>query len=437
MAEFLNKGKGAYLEAKKDKVFVDKTEMLCYLNSVARTKHKYVCVSRPRRFGKTYAADMICAYYGRGADSRDLFQSLKISATDPVTVDDERLEWDHYLGAFDVVRVTVTDFIDSQTGVQEGVADLVEEVSSELKEAYPNVRYGRRTKLWSVMSKIHVQTGRSFVIVIDEWDAPMRMETVDEEGQRVYLDFLRDWLKDKDYIALAYMTGILPIKKYGNDSALNMFDEFTMTDPGALAEYVGFTDGEVRQICDARGLRFEAMREWYDGYRLSNVPSEELVMDQSPGKVFHVYNPLSVTSAAGKKQLKGYWGESNTFNALAEYVRMDFQGLKRKVALMMEGAHVPTDIGGYQNDMSSFASADDVVAMLIHRGYLGWDEEAKEAFIPNREVMGLFGRSTEGPAWELEFQKLRESRELIALTLEGDERAVAAAHDEVDNKHYH
>ena len=268
----------------------------------------------------------------------------------------------------------------------------------------------------------------------------MRERPEDADEQRAYLDFLRDWLKDKDYVALAYMTGILPIKKYGTHSALNMFDEYTMTDPGPLAEYVGFTDEEVRRICDARGLRFEAMREWYDGYRLSTVESAELVRGRPEGEVLHVYNPLSVSKAAEKAQLRGYWGESETYEALAEYIRMDFDGLKAKVALMMEGDRVPARLSTYQNDMVSLKSADDVIALLVHLGYLGWDAEAGEAFVPNREVMEVFRDSATGPAWELQFRELQESRELIARTLAGDEAAVAAgleaAHDKAANRDY-
>jgi hypothetical protein len=242
------------------------------------------------------------------------------------------------------------------------------------------------------MGRIHGRTKRQFVVVIDEWDAVFREWGEDKDGQRRYLDFLRDWLKDKPYVALAYMTGILPVKKYGTHSALNMFDEYTMADPGPLAAFVGFTDEEVRLICDERGLRFEGMREWYDGYRLSTVVSSELVADGPRGVVLHVYNPLSVASAARSARLKGYWGESDTYEALAEYVRMDLDGLREKVALLLAGGRVGARLSTFQNDMSSLSSADDVIALLVHLGYLGWDAEAREAFVPNRDVMEVFRR---------------------------------------------
>jgi hypothetical protein len=391
MGAYLNTGKEAYLEAARAAVFVDKTGMIRHLNSVVGTENRFVCVTRPRRFGKTYAADMVCAYYGRGADSRGLFEGLEIAGTDPVTVGGEDLAWDHYLGAFDVVRVTVTDFVRRGAPVRDGLDRMGRLVCRDIVRAYPGADYFDRDDLPLVMQDAFEHSGRRFVVVVDEWDAPMRERRADEEGQRAYLDFLRDWLKDRDYVALAYVTGILPIKKYGNDSGPDMFDEHTMADPGALAAYVGFTDGEVRRVCEEHGADYRDMREWYDGYRLLGGGAGAAPLE--------VYNPLSVASASRKAKFKGYWGESNTFKALAEYVRMDFDGLGAKVALMMGGARVPADIEGYQNDMSSLSSADDVIALLVHLGYLGWDAGAREAFVPNRDVMEVFRRATSDPGW--------------------------------------
>lgn len=403
MGIYLNPGKYSYEEAVASEVFVDKSEMILHLNAVVRTKAKYVSVSRPRRIGKTMAADMLCAYYGRGADARSLFEQRKLCHAEPVSPIGKEIAWDAYLGAFDVVRVVMTDFFTEDGSVESALEYLTEEVADELMGAYPDVRYGSRLSLRTVMGKIHAATGRQFAIVIDEWDAPFRIRKADARGQRTYLDFLRDWLKDKDYVALAYMTGILPIKKYGRHSALNMFEEYSMVQPQRLAEYVGFTADEVRDVCAQRGLRFEGMREWYDGYRLSNKPSEDLVEEDGGGgaQVFEVYNPYSVVRAARGRKLGSYWSQTETYEALAEYIRMDYDGLRGAVALLMDGGRVPVDTSTYQNEMTTFGSRDDVLSLLVHLGYLGYDEEVREAFVPNREVMDEFRASTKTSEWAL------------------------------------
>lgn len=226
MGAYLNPGKQSFQMAVNSEIFVDKTEMIRYLNSVVNTSQRFVSVSRPRRFGKTMAADMICAYYDREADSRELFEKRKLAKSALVKSGGSDNAWDGYLGQFDVIRLVMTDFMEDGESVQDMLDYLTEEVVDELRECYPDIRFGNRIKLRTVMNKIYGKTKRQFVVVIDEWDAIFRAWKEDEAGQARYLDFLRDLMKDKPYIALAYMTGILPIKKYGEHSALNMFDEY-------------------------------------------------------------------------------------------------------------------------------------------------------------------------------------------------------------------
>ena len=437
MGRYLNPGGGRFAEAVGSAVFVDKTAMLSYLNSCVGTNRKYVCVSRPRRFGKTMAADMLCAYYGRGTSARGLFEGLKLAQTEPVTMRvGEPRPWDAFLGTFDVVRVTMTEFLEDSEDVRDMLAYLTEEVADELMEAYPDVRYGRRLRLLDAMYRIYASTGRPFVVVIDEWDVPMRERASDEAGQRAYLDFLRNWLKDQPFVALAYMTGILPVKKYGVHSALNMFDEYSMALPLQLAEYTGFTEEEVRELCEKYGRDFQTMRDWYDGYEVSGaVPPRE-----SEAPRFSLYAPLSVAKAVSSGKIDNYWGGTETYEALAAHIRRNFDGLREKVALLMDGARVPVGLGTYQNDMTSFKRADDVLAMLVHLGYLGWDDRERAAFVPNREVLQIFRESTEDPDWEPTFEAYERSKELVLATLALDEGRVAKlldeAHDRAENKSY-
>ncbi len=203
MGIYLNPGYQVFEEAVQSDIFVDKTEMIRYVNSVVKTKRKYLSVSRPRRFGKTMAADMLCAYYERSADSRFLFEKTLLGKIDG---------WDAYLGKYDVIRIVMTDFIKKDVSVENSLKLLTQRVLDDLCEIYPEVKYDPNDLAYS-MNKFYHKSQIAFVIVIDEWDAVFRVRKEDKEGQTKYLDFLRDWLKDKEFIALAYMTGISHYRK--------------------------------------------------------------------------------------------------------------------------------------------------------------------------------------------------------------------------------
>ena len=357
--KYLNPQNTGFEEALRSSIYVDKSEMIHYLNSVVRTKQKYVCVSRPRRFGKTMAADMLCAYYGRTTNTRSQFEHMKLAACEPLRVKGRTLTWDTYLGQFDIVRLTMTDFMkggntgqgimpDTQPDscrIQDVLLSLTNKVTAELTDAYANIDYGEHNDLISVMSDIFVKTGRQFVIVIDEWDAVFRLNKDDQNGQTLYLNFLRDWIKDKNYVALAYMTGILPIKKYGEHSALNMFSEYSMMAPMEMAKYTGFTDEEVRELCGQYDMDYNAVSDWYDGYLVSgSIPIEHRKAYREgtyKGYKISIYSPMSVVTAVTKGIIGNYWSKTETYEALAEYIRRDYDGLKEGVALLMDGDHFP------------------------------------------------------------------------------------------------
>ena len=241
MGSYLNPGSTAFQGSLRSQIYIDKSGLIEKTNTVLGTEQKYVCVSRPRRFGKSMTANMLAAYYSRGCQSEKLFDGLKIK---------EDLSFPKYLNKYNVFFINMQEFLSRSKTVEKMVLRLNRILMRDLKQEYPDVDYFDEEDLAESMQDVYQQTGCPFVIIIDEWDCIFREYKSDKEAQEQYLDFLRDFLKDKSYIHLAYMTGILPVKKYGTHSALNMFDEFSMIYAGPMAKFVGFTETEVRELCE-------------------------------------------------------------------------------------------------------------------------------------------------------------------------------------------
>lgn len=447
MGTYLNPGKAAFEEAVNSEIFVDKTEMIAFLNSVVKTKQKYVSVSRPRRFGKTMAADMICAYYDREAGSRELFSGRKLALSKPVQTGDKEAAWDEYLGKFDVIRIVMTRLFIKDITVSEALEKMQRLIIRDLKKAYPDIELFSDKDLIQAIEDIYSANGRQVVFVIDEWDAVFREFANDKEGQTEYLEFLRNLLKDNSHIALAYMTGILPIKKYGKHSALNMFDEYSMLAPMQLASYTGFTEEEVRDLCLRYGRDFQKIKDWYDGYVVNDIipPDPGHLLFRETGiapeaRKYSLYSPLSVVKAVRTGLIMNYWNKTETYEALAEYIRRDYDGLKDAVALLMDGGSLKIDTSTYQNDMTTFSGRDDILSLLVHLGYLGYDSGESEVFIPNREILDEFKTSTKTAEWVEPFKAYELSRELLKATWDGDAEKVAdileKVHDRAGNKTY-
>lgn len=377
MGVYLNPSNDKFREAVNSDIYIDKSELIRYTNSSLGTMQKNICVSRPRRFGKSVAANMLSAYYSRGCDSSELFQGLKI-------VEDAGFE--RNLNQYDVIALNMQEFLSRTHVVKSMLERLSKLVMRDLMRAYPDVDYFDSEDLIQSMQDVYDETGRPFVMIIDEWDCVLREYKQDQEAQKYYLDFLRDLLKDKGNIHLVYMTGILPIKKYGTHSALNMFDEFSMIHAGPLSSFFGFTEAEVKELCEKYGMEFEEERSWYDGYRLKGAGS--------------IYNPRSVISSIQFGEYADYWNQTETFEALKVYIDMNFEGLRDDILMMMSGEHIDVSVGSFTNDMSTFVSKHDVLTLLIHLGYLGYDSDAGQAFIPNQEIMNEYVNVVQTSKWE-------------------------------------
>lgn len=411
MGIYLNPGNDGFKRAVRSEIYVDKSGLLAYTNSVLDTEKEFICVSRPRRFGKSMAANMLCAYYSKGCDSRELFSELEIS---------QEASFETCLNRYDVISFNIPQFLRRIKRPEKLVSCIEERVLAEMREAFPVLAGNKEKNLPDALALVYEKelTARDgFIIIIDEWDCLFREEKENRDAQKQYLDFLRDLFKDRTYVKLAYMTGILPIKKYGTHSALNIFDEFSMTNPKRLAKYVGFTEDEVKVLCGRYAIDFEEAKRWYDGYCFRWME--------------HIYNPKSIVDAMLEEAFHSYWTSTETYEALRVYIDMNFDGLKDAVISMLGGNGCRIDTGTFQNDMMSFQGKDDVLTLLIHLGYLAYDETRQEVLIPNEEVRGEFLRAVRQSGWHEVVETVERSAQLLEATLNCDAKEVARGIDAV------
>ncbi|MCM1271590.1 MAG: ATP-binding protein [Ruminococcus flavefaciens] len=400
MGIYLNPGNTAFQKAVNSSIYVDKTMLIAYTNKNLNTEHQEICVSRPRRFGKSMAANMLVAYYSRGCNSKELFQNLKI-ASHP--------DFEKHLNKYNVIHLNMQQFLSRTNTIHDMLSMLERKVIRELKRTFSGIEFFEED-LVSIMETLYSETGTQFIFIIDEWDCIFRIKESDWNAQKEYLDFLRDLLKDQLYVALAYMTGILPIKKYGEHSALNMFDEYSMTNQMALAEFTGFTEEEVRGLCKQYEMSFEETKHWYDGYTLKGLS---------------IYNPRSVVMAMTSHDFDSYWTKTETYESLKKYIQMNQFGLNKLAARLISGEHISVNPDKFQNDMTTFNSADDVLTLLVHLGYLTYDFCTKTVWIPNSEVQREFVNSIEDGGWEPVMAAIRQSEKLLKATLQMQEEKVA------------
>ena len=366
MGTYLNLGSELFKIATNSKIYVDKTMLIKYTNEHILTSDRYMAVSRPRRFGKTMAMDMLCAYYGRGEAAEELFEKYDICS-------DESFK--KHLNKYNVIKLNIRDAISKSETVGSMTDGLTKRIVYELKNDNPEITLFDENDITQCISDIYESTRTEFVFLIGEWDEVFRIKGITEEEQVKYLDFLGNLLKDKVYVALAYMTGILPIKKYGEHSGLNMFNEYSMINQRELVEYTGFTKEEVQGLCKTYNMSYDKIKQWYGGYYLRDIS---------------VYNPRSVVMSMTGHDYDSYWTKTETYEELRMYIEMNFDGLRDAIIELMAGEKFSVDTRSFANDMVNLTSMDDVLTLLIHLGYLTYDFDTKRAWIPNQEIMGEY-----------------------------------------------
>lgn len=407
MGIYLNPGKDGFLYSVRSEIYVDKTNLIRETNKRFGTEQRFLCVSRPRRFGKSMAAKMLSAYYEQGEDARELFL--------PYTIAKEE-SFEQHINRYPVLVLNIVEFYKKNKPVEEMIADIEKAVVWELTGEYLDVRYFDTTDMIRTIEDIYHAKKIPFVFILDEWDCIFREGQEDKEGQKLYLDFLRRLLKDKSYVGLAYMTGILPIKKYGTHSALNMFEEISMIRSGKFTEYMGFTEKEVQELCEKYHIDFDKTKQWYDGYQLE-------------GK--HIYNPKSVVDLMLNNKFESYWVNTETYEALKIYIDMNMDGLKEAVVSMLGGGTCQIDTQNFQNDMTTFENKEDVMSLLVHLGYLAYNGETKSVCIPNYEISAEYVRAMRDKKWSKVIEAVKMSEELLEATLQKKEMEVAAAINKV------
>ena len=412
MGTYVNPGNRQMQKALNNEIFVDKSMILTVLNKKFDSEGCFMCVSRPRRFGKTMVGNLISAFYSKGADSRAMFEKLKI-AKEP--------GWDERLNKFNVIKFDMNAFYSryNESGDVTAMVNLL--VVDEMREGFPDVTIRDGAPLAEAISEVFKRTEVPFVVIIDEYDVMVR-ERVSQKEFASYLSLLNSLFKSDDCgtaIALAYITGIMPIVKDRVESKLNNFIEYTMLKPQELAPYIGFTLEEVKELCDRFNVDYEECVRWYDGYRIAPTVS--------------ICNSNSVCRAISTGEFSNYWNRTGAYAAISDYVKMNFDGIKEDIATMIGGGSVPVKVGTFSNTLSDLGDKDRVFTYLIHLGYLVYCEDSKRkgfCKIPNGEIRDEWENAiSDMKDMSKVFEMTRNSDELLEATLQRDEAAVAEALD--------
>jgi hypothetical protein len=410
MGRFLKKGNDGF-RAVRNGEYVDKSRLIEIVNATLNTERQFTCVSRARRFGKSIGAEMLYSYYDQWCADKELFSGLQIFSSP---------SFFRHFRRYPVLYLDMTDFVTRYNKSDDIVDNIQIDVIEELKEIYHEIQYKENGNLADVLFTIASQAPQEkFIMIVDEWDAILREWPEGSGASEQYINLLRGLFKSsnsKSTFAGVYMTGILPIKKYNTQSALNNFQEYSVVQPGPMADCFGFTSDEVRTLCANHDIDYNMLAEWYDGYQI--------------GGCREMFNPKSVMAALYNQYCDSYWANTGTYDTVATYIRMNFDGLKDDVVRLLADGSCSVDTASFQNDLNVVRSRDDVLTLLIHLGYLSYDRDSSTCRIPNREIATEFKNAiVSETGWEVIANAINQSERLLYETLSGNADAVAAAVD--------
>ncbi len=412
MPYFLNKTNRKFKEYETSRIFIDKSDIIRICNLNLYNSEKYMCVTRPRRFGKTLALSMLNAYYSKGCDSRSIFDKLNISK------DESYLE---HLNKHDVIFIDMASLYNKIENKDDFVKELKKYLILDFKEAFPSLNY-EGLRLEDAIIQINSSLGECFIFLIDEWDVIFREQETNTKLCNEYIELLRSLFKGADVsecIDLVYMTGILPIKRYRSQSALNMFGEYNMIDPCGLESYFGFTEEETKGLCLKYDMNFDEIKSWYDGYKLNGID---------------IYNPKSVVEAIIRRKYKDHWVNTSARESVMEYMNYDNGALKDLIARMLAGEEIDVDVRKFDNDLTKIDSSDAALTVLIHLGYLAYDEDKGKCYIPNHEIKEEFIISIDKLKWNNIYNPISTSEELLEKTLKGNTEFINETLDKNHNE---
>ena len=381
--------------------YVDKSELIALTNKVIDTEDQYICVTRPRRFGKSVTVKMLNAYYSKGCDSKALFSDLKIASSP---------DFESHLNQHDVIYLDMTEFADNKDNGNKYLENLNTNVVSELKDTYRD--FFDKDKSYSLPEAIRCLKKR-FIFIIDEWDFVFREYPNNSTLQENYIDLLRALFKGagERFVELVYMTGILPIAKYNTQSALNNFSEYTILNPGKFAKYYGFTEDEVKTLCERYKLDFETAKFWYDGYKVGE---------------YELYNPNSIIELINHGTYKSYWSATAAYDIVKEAINLNFEGLKDDIIKLCSGTSIRIyDIESFNTAEKNFPNKDSIYVYLVHLGYLGYNDEESTIYVPNEETRRELLHSVRDNHWSQYESALKLSEQVVVATENKDTETVA------------
>ncbi len=406
---------GYYLNARSDfenyvndTIFVDKSNLISVTNyNLNKPVNKFMCVTRPRRFGKTMALSMLNSYYAKKCNSKSLFDKLNIA---------NDITYLNHLNKHNVIWIDMATVFTNLNDKNLFVYKVKELIYEDLIESYPelNINFDKTdgTFLARAITKINLLTNDTFIFLIDEWDVVFREQESNTKLIDEYVMFLRGLFKSREVsfcIDLVYMTGILPIKRYRSESALNMFREYNMIDPCGLESYFGFTEEETKTLCTEYDMNFNEIKSWYDGYKLNGID---------------IYNPKSVVEAIITRKCKDHWVNTSARDSVMEYMNYDNGALKDLIVKMITGEEIDVNVRKFNNDLTKINSSDAALTVLIHLGYLAYDEERGKCYIPNHEIKEEFIIAIDDLKWENIYNPISSSNDLLENTLKGDTKYI-------------
>ncbi|WP_294169027.1 AAA family ATPase [uncultured Clostridium sp.] len=407
MSIYLNTNKPLenYKDLYRSRYFIDKSLIIDRLNEVIETSDKYICITRPRRFGKSSVADMLGAYYSRGLNSKEIFDNLNISKVQ---------SYKEYLNKYNVINISFNKLPNKIGSYDEYISLIQETIKDDIKTSYPHIEF----KSFYTISDMLFATQEKFIFILDEWDY-IFSNNLFEENQNDYLEFLRNLLKDQPYVALCYMTGVLPIKKYSSGSALNMFDEYTFLKDRIFGEYFGFTEEEVIEICNKNGkMNFKELESWYNGYFTATE--------------IKIYNPRSVVKALQNNYCDSYWTNTGEMNEVAEYLKYNVLDIREEVIEMVSGEEIDIIINEeFRAGQGVPRNKEEIYSAMIVLGFLSYYDGYLK--IPNRELMKEFEKALKDESFGYVSEIIENSKTMLKSTINGDTKKVEAILHDIHN----